>query len=480
MSVSADRRPTSPQRYAVGMFGTSIPINMIKGSMFLFYIDILGLDVVIYGSVMLVYAIIDAIDNPVLAYFSDRTRTRYGRRRPWLLIGAPLLTAGFIGFFSAPDTLEGMQLVIWFTVFAILTEAADSMLNVNYGALLPELFPRERQRALANAMRQGFQLLALVISLALTPWLTTSVFGTEESTEGFTTTALIYAAVAVVAILFMALGIREDTRVVERPRPRLRATIKVIVANPKFWQIGLASACYLAAMGLVLTGVQLYVRYTLGRSVADAMYLQGVVILCCVAALVVWARVVRRAGAPTVWRIGFCVILAGFIALYFATGLWGAIAAGIVLGIGYSAMLASNDLVIARVLDEDAARHGERREGMFLAAFGFFGRLSGVVSAGALASLGFLFGYHSGDDPGTQADTAWRVYLTVYPAILAAIGALLAWRIQVPDNRRGDEDEAIDPFEALGEPPADSGDDSGVGPEIDRRGLSSGRPDRDS
>lgn len=432
------------------MFGTSIPINMIRASMFLYYIDILGLDVRIYGTVMLVYAVLDAIDNPVLAYFSDRTRSRWGRRRPWLVIGAPLLVAAFIGFFSAPDSLDTLTLVIWFTTFALICEAADSMINVNYGALLPELYPKERTRAVANAMRQGFQLLAMVISLAMTPWLTTSVFGTDETTEGFAITAALYGAIALVVIMYMALGIREDLSVRERRRPRLWATIKVILSNPKFWQIGLASACYLAAMGLVLTGVQLYVRYTLGLPVAHAMYIQGVVILFSVAALAFWARVIRRTGAPLVWRSGFLIIFAGFVALAFAYNLMTAIGAGLVLGVGYAAMLASNDLVIARVLDEDSARHGERREGMFLAAFGFFGRLTGAVSAAALASLGIFFGYNSGDDPGTQADTAWRVYLSVYPAILAVIGAVIAWSITIPPNRRDDDSDA-DPGDPAGD-----------------------------
>src|SRR5690606_40377494 len=89
---------TPAWRYAIGMFGISIPINMIKGSMILYYVDILGLDVRAYGVVMVIYAIIDAIDNPVLGHLSDRTRTRFGRRRPWLLVGAPMLAACMIAF----------------------------------------------------------------------------------------------------------------------------------------------------------------------------------------------------------------------------------------------------------------------------------------------------------------------------------------------------------------------------------------------
>lgn len=443
MSTTTASPPrTRPARYAVGMFGTSIPINMIKGSMVLFYVDILGLDVRLYGIVMFVYAIIDAIDNPVLGYLSDRTRTRWGRRRPWLLVGAPLLVACFVGFFSAPETLDGVALVVWFATFAILCEAFDSLLNANYGALMPELFPRERERSVANAMRQGFQLGAMVISLAITPVLTTSVFGTEETTVGFQVTAIIYGAIALVAIVFMALGIREDPQVSTKPKPVFFGTVKVILTNPKFWQIGLASACYLSAMGLVLTGVQLYVRYSLGLPVANALYLQGIVIVFSVGFLAVWTRVVRAVGAPRVWRMAFTLLALSFVPLFFATSLVTAILAGILVGIGYSGMLASNDLVIARVLDDDAARYGERREGLFLSAFGFFGRLSGVVSGVALASLGLFFGYYSGDRIGDQPDLAWRFYVCAYPGLVAALGAVIAWSIRVPENRRDEQSGA--------------------------------------
>ncbi|MWB98927.1 MFS transporter [Agromyces seonyuensis] len=425
---------TRPWRYAVGMFGTSIPINMIKGSMILFYVDILGLDVRVYGAVMVVYAIVDAIDNPVLGYLSDRTRTRWGRRRPWLVVGAPLLAASMIGFFSAPTSLDGIGLVIWFAVFAILCEAFDSMLNANYGALLPELFRRERARAAANSLRQGFQLLAMVLSLAVTPLLTTKVFGTEETTTGFTITAILYGAIAVVAILFMAFSAKENPHYAETARPRFFTTVGQIVRNPRFWSIGIAGACYTSAMGLVLAGLQLDVRYSLGLPVSDALFLQAAVILISVLGLVAWTRVVRRLGAALTWRLAFVVLAVSFIPLFFANGLVTAILAGILVGVGYSGMLATNDLIVARVLDDDAERHGEHREGLFLSAFGFFGRLNAIVSGLALASLAWFFGYESGDAPGAQPDLAFRFFLCVYPFALCVIGAVLARFIRVPDG----------------------------------------------
>jgi GPH family glycoside/pentoside/hexuronide:cation symporter len=414
------------------MFGTSIPINMIKGSMILYYVDILGLDVRAYGAVMVIYAVIDALDNPLLGHLSDRTRTRFGRRRPWLLAGAPMLAACMIAFFSAPASLEGIGLVLWFAVFAILCEAFDSMLNANYGALLPELYPRERDRAVANSLRQGFQLVALVISLAVTPLLTTRVFGTEESTQGFRTTAIVYGAVALAVIVFMALGARERPRYSTRERPRLLRSVWSIVRNPMFWTVGLTGACYGIAMALVLSGIQLYVRYSLGLPVGDALYLQGVVILVSAAGLAVWTRVVARRGALWTWRLAFAVLAISFAALFFATDLVTAIAAGMLVGAGWSGMLATNDLIVARVLDADATRNGEHREGLFLSAFGFFTRLNGIVTGLALTSLGVFLGYNSGADPGADPGLAFRVYLCVYPFVLTAIGAVAARFVSVP------------------------------------------------
>jgi GPH family glycoside/pentoside/hexuronide:cation symporter len=449
LAVAPARTPA--WRYAVGMFGTSIPITMIKGSMILYYVDILGLDVRAYGVVMVIYAVIDAVDNPVLGHLSDRTRTRFGRRRPWLLVGAPMLAACLIAFFSAPESLDGLSLVLWFAVFAILSEAFDSLLNANYGALLPELYPVERERAVANSLRQGFQLVALVISLAVTPLLTTKVFGTDESTEGFRTTAVIYGLLAVAVIVFMALSARENPRYSTVDRSELFRSVWSILRNPLFWKVGLTGACYGTAMALVLAGVQLYVKYTLGREAADATYVMLIVIVVSAAGLAGWTRVVARRGALWTWRLAYAVLAASFAVLFFANSLGTAIAAGALLGVGWSGLLATNDLITARVLDADAARHGQHREGLFLSAFGFFGRLNGIVTGLALTSLGVFFGYNSGDDPGDDPGWAFRMYLCVYPFVLTTIGAVASRLFTVPLETPAEATQSDDvPKEAVG------------------------------
>lgn len=449
---------TPPWRYAVGMFGTSIPINLIKGSMLYFYVQVLGLDAAVYASVYMVYGIIDAIDNPVFGYISDRTRTRWGRRRPYLIVGAILLLIGMFALFWVPDAVVARKsslLVVWFAVFAILCEASDSLINANYGALLPELFPTEKRRSLANSLRQGFQLVAMVIATALTPVLARSVLGCDaadvtctDPTRGYELLAVIYGVLAAAIIIFMAAGIHERKDIEQEAPPKFLVSIKDIVTNPYFWTLGIVSTLYTAAMALILAGLQFYVDFSLGGTALDATIIQGVVILASIAFLVLWTRVVRRRGAAWTWRLALPICAVSFLPLFFANNLVTAIAAGLCVGIGYSGMLATNDLIFARVLDEDARQTDVHREGVFMSAFGVLGRLNAIPTSLALMSLGWFFGYQSGDHPGSNPSLAWRVYMSVYPFIFLAIGALISRFVKVPET----------PLESVQTPLASVGD----------------------
>ena len=138
--------------------------------------------------------LIDALDNPIYGYLSDRTRTRWGRRRPWLVVGAPLLGLGLLAFYNPPSFLAGNALFLYFLINYIFTGTVDSLVNANYGALFPELFQDDATRASTNAMRQAFQLVAMIISIALTPMVAGAL--------GYPLTALLYGILGAGVILY--------------------------------------------------------------------------------------------------------------------------------------------------------------------------------------------------------------------------------------------------------------------------------------
>ena len=413
--------------YAVGMFGTSIPINMLKTYAAAFYVIRLGLTTPQLATILFLYTWIDAVDNPLYGFLSDRTRTRWGRRRPWLVVSTPLLVLGFFAFFSPPAGLAANALFGYALLTYILTGTLDSVINANYGALFPELFRTDGSRAATNALRQAFQLVAMIISIALTPVVTARL--------GYQLTAGLYGLLGGVVILYMALTSREVSVEPHEAKPRLWDSLKALLTNRRFWVAGLANAFYSAAMSLVLVSMPFFVKYTLGIPDSQATFLFAAVLLIAIACVAVWARLVRRYGLIPVWRAALAALAVAFVPLFFANSLPTGLAASALVGFGFAGVITTMDLVGARLMDEDTQQHGVRREGIIANAMGFMNRLNGLFTSAAFTLVFVLFGFESGQAPGAQPDTAARFLLTVCPFVLMLISLGFSFFIDFPETR---------------------------------------------
>ena len=399
--------------YAIGMFGTSIPINMLKTYAAIYYVDKLGLTTPQLSLILLVYTFIDALDNPIYGFLSDRTRSRWGRRRPWLVIGTPLLVLCFIAFYSTPAFLAGNALFAYAMLFYILTGTLDSVINANYGALFPELFRTDASRGATNALRQAFQLVAMIISIALTP-LVTSVLG-------YGLTAILYGILGGAVILYMSFTSQEVGLRPEEQKPELWDSIKSLVVNRKFWIAGLANAFYSAAMSLVLASMPFFVKYTLDIPAGQSTLLFASVLLIAIGCVSIWARLVRKHSVIPIWRIALATLMVAFIPLYFANSLVTAMISSALVGFGFAGVITTMDLIGAKIMDEDTQKNNLRREGIISNAMGFMNRLNGLFTSSAFYLVFVLFGFESGLNPGAQPDNAARFLLTVFPPVLMLI-----------------------------------------------------------
>ena len=298
-------KSTKSFNYAIGMFGTSIPINMLKTFAFAFYVLERGVTTEQWATMLLIYTFIDALDNPIYGYLSDRTRSRWGRRRPWLAIGTPLLILTFIAFYNIPAFLAGNSIFAYAMLFYILAGTLDSVINANYGALFPELFRDDASRAKTNAMRQAFQLVAMIISIALTPVVTEAL--------GYGLTAIVYGILGGAVILYMTFTCREKDPEPEEARPSLGQALKDLLTNKKFWIAGFANAFYSAAMSLVLASVVFYVEYALGLSSGQSTFLLAAVLVVAIAGVSLWVWLVKKFSLIPVWRGALAILALHFI-----------------------------------------------------------------------------------------------------------------------------------------------------------------------
>lgn len=407
--------------YAIGMFGTSIPINMLKTFAFTFYVLGLGVTTKQWAAMLFIYTFIDALDNPIYGILSDRTRTRWGRRRPWLVIGTPLLILCFIAFYNIPAFLTGNTIFAYGMLFYILTGTLDSVINANYAALFPELFRDDVSRAKTNAMRQAFQLVAMIISIALTPMVTQAL--------GYGLTAILYGILGGAVILYMTFTCQERDPEPEEAKPGLWKALNDLLTNKKFWIAGLANAFYSAAMSLVLASVAFYVEYALGLSGGQSTFLLAAVLLIAIVGVVLWAWLVRKFSLLPVWRTALAVLAVTFIPLYFAPNLVTAIIFAAFVGFGFAGVITTMDLIGAKIMDEDTQRHGLRREGIISNALGFMNRLNGLFTSAAYLLVFRIYGFESGDNPGAHPDQAARFLMTIVPPVLMVISFAFSWFI---------------------------------------------------
>ncbi|MGI6701060.1 MAG: MFS transporter [Christensenellales bacterium] len=429
------QKPTSSFRYGIGMFGTSLAINMFRAYAAAFYVIKLGLSMDKLATIVFFYTFLDAIDNPVYGLLSDNTRTRFGRRKPWLFIATPLFFVFFILFYSPPASLSKDMLFAWAFVFYSLAGTLDSLINANYGALFPELFPEEKVRAKTNAIRQICQLFAMVIGLALTPMITDKI--------GYTPTAIIYGVLSLIVIMYMTLGVKEVEISKVGEKVAIVPALLAMVKSKNFWIAGVANAFYSAAMALVLASVPFFIKYTLNIADSYGTYLMGSVILVAVLGVVMWSSLVRKHGTVKVWRIAFIVLAAAFIPMYFSNNLYFSIACCVLVGLGFSGVISTMDIIGAKVMDEDYHKYGIRRQGIYSSAMGFMNRLSGLFT-----SLGFLlasriYGFISGEEPGMRADEAARFLLTIFPFMLMILGVIATkfvhFTYDTENNKSADE-----------------------------------------
>ena len=420
---------TRPFRYAIGMFGTSIPINMFKTYAAIYYVDRLGLNTEQFSLVLFIYTFIDAIDNPVYGYFSDRTRSKWGRRRPWLVIGAPLLALSLVAFFN-PPSLTGNSLFAYFLLTYILTGTLDSLVNANYGALFPDLFKSEAERANTNSMRQAFQLVAMIISIALTPMVTDAL--------GYPLTALVYGVLGATVIIYSTLGCHENPENLKTEKPQLWDSLKTLFKNKKFWIAGFANAFYSATMSLVLAAIPFYVKYTLQIPDGQATILFATVLIIAIVAVAGWAQVIKKLTVLPVWRLALMILAVGFIPIYFANSLVTAILASTVLGLGFAGVISTMDLVQAKIIDEDSNKHGLKREAIFTSASGFMNRLNGLFTSAAFLLVNRIYGFESGDVPGNNPGGAALFLLAIFPFVMVIIAFVISNFLKFPESQQGE------------------------------------------
>jgi GPH family glycoside/pentoside/hexuronide:cation symporter len=138
---------------------------------------------------------------------------------------------------------------------------------------------------------------------------------------------------------------------------------------------------------------------------------------------------VRKYALIPIWRASLAILAVTFVPLYFATNLVTAIIFSAFVGLGFSGVITTMDLIGAKIMDEDTQKYGLRREGIISNALGFMNRLNGLFTSAAYLLVFRIYGFESGDNPGLHPDGAARFLMTIVPPVLMVISFAFSWFI---------------------------------------------------
>jgi GPH family glycoside/pentoside/hexuronide:cation symporter len=426
----------SPAAFALGMFAMMVPSQAFSAFYSFYYVDRLGLAVGLATVARTIFMIWDAVNQPLAGYFSDRTRTRWGRRKPWIYASMPLFMAAFIMVYAVPAGLEGTGLFVWFLTALIFYEGVATLIWVNYGALFPELFRGDRVRAKASAVQQAFQIVALLIGSAATP-LVYAAFG-------FGWMSVMYALLFAVFMLLCMRSVREDESASRQPPMAMKEAFRITLKNKEFWVFNIANSFAQTVNGLISSIIPFYAKYALRIQDEQVTLLLASVFVSVIPLVAVWYWIIRKTGGVAGWRLSLAAYALSVIPLWFAEGLAGGILAGIAVGFGLAGFLVTPAVLSGQIIDRDHQATGQRREGMYTAVSGFITRSSGVISAAAFWIVGMLFGYVSGDQPGEHPEAAFRTLISLIPLGLLVIALAVSLFLPKTNERQmGQSGEAV-------------------------------------
>lgn len=399
-----------------------------------YYVEKLGLGIGLATLARTIFLIWDAVNNPLFGYWSDRTNTRLGRRRPWVFGAIPLFMITFILVFSPPGGLSENGLFTWFLVTLILYEAVATVLWVNYGALFPELFRGDRIRAKASAIQQGYQVVALLIATVVAPIIYTAL--------NFSSMAIVFASVFGIFMFICMMGVKEKREPEEGKPLKLVAAFKETVKNKKFWVFNFSNSFAQTVNGLVSSIMPFYAKYVLHITEAQVAIMLAAVFISVIPLVFVWYWIIRKMDGVKAWRLSLIVYGLAVIPFWFGSNLISGIVAGIIFGFGLAGFFVTPAIVGGRIIDEDAEKTGLRREGIYTAVSGFITRSSGLISALAFFVVGMIFGYESGDNPGPDPTSTFRYLMSIVPLCLLAIAVIISYTVKFDfsKNKRGDHD----------------------------------------
>jgi GPH family glycoside/pentoside/hexuronide:cation symporter len=417
--------------YSAPEIGVGFTFMLVNIYLLKFATDVLLIPAATMGLLFGLSRLWDACADPAVGFLTDRTRSRFGRRRPWILASAPLLAATFLMLWAPPARLSGRGLLLWTAGALFLFYTGVAMLEVSHAALGAELSDDHHERTRVFGLRRmvfGVGTLGAVAAI----W----AFGAlPDPRRTGLVGGLAGAALLAVTIAWMVLRVRERPEFRDRGSDHPLRAFRDVWRNPHARLLLLVFLIQQLGVVSLMTIMPYFSEYVLRTPEWTSAYILAL-FLSSIAGVPIWVRLAPRSGKKAA-LIAAMATIGGAIAVFVFAG-EGDVALVLALATVGGFAAAGTDVLFpsiqADAIDWDELETGERKEGAYFAAWAFAskgaGALASMLVGFALGTIGFV--PNAAQTP--EAKEGLRLLAALGPAVLYAAGIALFLRFSLGER----------------------------------------------
>lgn len=445
--------------YGFGKFLTEFMEMAFTVWLYSFYVRTIGVDSLIIGTAVVIYAIWNMVNDPLVGYLTNRpfkfTR-KWGRRFPWIMIGGVAYLLSFVLIFTPPDVdpQSGAWIFfIWFIASTCIFDTFNSIFFVNFASLFPDKFRSVDERRKATGIQTPIGIIGVALGALLPPMIIV-----REEAATFVINAGVVIIIGFIVLMLSIPGIREDQITIDRyldkhdikDRTPFFKTLKMSLKQKSFLFFIITYTLYRSLVISFQASIPFFVEFILEEEEGIQTLLSAGFLIGALISSPLWAFIAQKTNNNkkvmlinsfllTIFTIPFIFINSVSIT-FIVLILW-----GFGLG-GFWTMLAP---VFGDVINESVVNTQKREEGIFNGFLQFFGRLAILVQALSFASVHTITGFVEGGaliDQPSSAIWGVHVHFALIPAVLMLIAVIIFWKFYdlTPDKVKLHQDKIIE------------------------------------
>jgi GPH family glycoside/pentoside/hexuronide:cation symporter len=413
--------------YGSGDLSFSLVTTIVGAYFAIFLTDVVGVPAAVAALAIFIGTTWDYVNDPIAGYLSDRTRSRWGRRRPFLLFGAIPLMLAFTLMWWRPPIEGAAALGVYYAFIYILYELAATFAYMPYLALTPELTADYDERTSLMSIRAFFSIFGSLLAFTL-PLLIVGAFHPENAGRILLMGA-VFGAASIMPLWLAFFGTREREDLMRRPPAGIRDSIRAVRSNRPFF-FGLVIYLFTwVAIAIIQMIMLYYIKYVV-RQEGQSDLIMATIFVVAMFALPLWERISRRWNKRKAYIAGIAFLAAVLLmlsALNPSVSLPAILVICVLAGIGVSAAHVIPWSMLPDAIEYGEWQTGERHEGMFYSLITLVQKIAVSVALPLALLILDRCGYipNSNLQP-ESAVTGIRLIAGPIPAVLLALGILFA------------------------------------------------------